>query len=466
MNTSIREQTNKAPQSPGIYIFKDKKGEFLYIGKAGNLKNRLRQYLNRKIRAHKDYVLDRALKNFSAQAYSPFMEHLLNEAEKLETKITDSEIEALILESKLIKEKQPKFNIMLRDDKQYFYVVFTKEKFPKIFLTHQLQIDYIGPFTDGMALKTTLRLLRRIFPYCTCKQPHHNFCLNYHIGNCPGYCCLKNAKITKKETEKYKRNIKIIKNILSGEKNAVIKNLNKELKELGREEHFEEAIELRNKIEKLEKVFTNAKIIQEYRPFDILKYKSTTDALMTLKKIFNLQKIPRRIEGYDISNIQGKNAVGAMVVFSPVPSRFAGATGQANGRPDPEGIRRGGPYGASKNEYRKFKIKFKKTPDDTAMLKETLTRRFNHPEWPYPDLIFIDGGKGQLNVAAKAASGKIPVISLAKGKNEVFSSTLKRPLSMKKLPNEIKNLVLNIDSEAHRFAISYYRKIHRKKTFQ
>ena len=168
----MARQIKKAPQNPGIYSFKNKKGEFLYIGKAKNLKNRLKQYLNSKI-------------------HSPFIEQLLNEAKKLETRTTNSEIEALILESKLIKEKRPKYNIMLRDDKQYFYIAFTKEEFPKIFLTHQLlNNEYIGPFTDGVALKTTLRLLRRIFPYCSCKQTHHNLCLNYHIGKCPGYCCL------------------------------------------------------------------------------------------------------------------------------------------------------------------------------------------------------------------------------------------------------------------------------------
>ncbi|TSC91252.1 MAG: hypothetical protein G01um10142_67 [Parcubacteria group bacterium Gr01-1014_2] len=467
MNEKITDQIKKAPDKPGIYIFSAKGGpaggwkNILYIGKAGNLKNRLRQYLNKK-------------------TDSPFGGHLLNEAERLETKITGSEIEALILESKLIKEKQPKFNILLRDDKQYFYVGFSNENFPKIFITHQpaktqkpkfknLQNEFIGPFTDGNALKSTLRLLRKIFPYCTCKQPHHNFCLNYHIGKCLGFCCLKqqnpNLKIKNQNAKLYKKNVTAIKNILSGKKDTLVRKLKKELNRLAESKEFEKAIELRNKVEKLEKVFANAKIIQDTRHM----IRDTKSVLKKLSEIFKLPAVPKRIEGYDISNIQGKNAVGAMVVFS-------------NGRPD-------------KKEYRKFKIMTKKTPDDTAMLKEVLIRRFRHSgmprtpkplakEWPYPDLIFIDGGIAQLNIAIKTTAGRFPIISLAKGKKEVFSftpyeaararrtsllrlgSTLKKPMPMKKLPPEVQNFIKWIDSEAHRFAISYYRKLHRKTALQ
>ncbi len=435
----------------------------MYIGKASNLKNRLKQYSNKKTE-------------------SPFLEHLLNEAEILETKTTDSEIEALILESKLIKEKKPKYNIMLRDDKQYFYVGFTKEEFPKILITHgpkaikrgvarvgaphraQIAIEhyggderqdpeapgFIGPFTDGVALKTTLRLLRRIFPYCTCKQKHNNFCLNYHIEKCLGFCCLKqpeaNPNFKFSILNEYKKNIKTIKGILYGKKSSVIKNLKKDLKELGRLGKFEEAIKLRDKIEKLEKVFENAKIIQDTS----YKIPNTKNILEKLAEIFKLSRTPSRIEAYDISNIQGKNATGAMAVFIKAS--------------DPE-EKPSASYGASKNEYRKFKIIFKNTPDDIAMLKETLIRRFKHPEWQFPDLIFIDGGIAQLNVAKKAASAT-PIISLAKGRQEVFSTTLKKPLLMKDLSVEIQNFIRFIDSEAHRSAIAYYRKIHRKAAFK
>lgn len=419
MNTSIEKQIKKAPQKPGIYIFKNRTGEVLYIGKAGNLKKRVSQYLRPDIER-------------------PFLKHLMNEAKKVDFKTTGSEIEALILESKLIKERQPKYNVMLRDGKRHFYVGFSNDDFPKIFIGHQP--TKFGPFTDGTALKTTMRILRRALPYCNClsardpakrdKQKHNNFCLNYHIGKCPGYCCLK-KQAGKTQSGNYRKNIKAVMEILSGKKDPVIKNLKKELSQLAQRQDFEKAIELRNKIEKLEKIFENAKIIQD------AKYETEGTGLVIekLKLIFKLTRIPRRIEGYDISNIQGKNAVGAMVVFT-------------EGRPD-------------KNEYRKFKIIFRQTPDDTAMLKEVLLRRFNHPEWPKPDLLFIDGGRAQLNAAKNAACKNIPIISLAKGKKEVFSTALDKPVPVTKLPPEVRNLILHIDYEAHRFAIAYYRKIHR-----
>ena len=410
----LNHQIDKSPKQPGIYVFKNKAGEFLYIGKAGNLRNRLRQYLR-------------------PDTQRPFLEHLMKEAKKLDLKTTTSEIEALILESKLIKERQPKYNVALRDGERHFYVGFSRDDFPKVFITHQP--TKLGPFTDGIALRTTLRLLRRIFPYCDCKQRHNNFCLNYHIGKCPGYCCLK-KQTDRSQTQDYKRNIKAMMDILAGKKDSVLKKLKKELNLLAERQDFEKAIDLRDKIEKIEKVFENAKIIQD------AKYQIGTaeTALEKLARMLKLPRNPRRIEGYDISNIQGKNAVGAMVVFTA-------------GWPD-------------KNEYRKFKIIFKKTSNDIAMFKEVLFRRFNHPEWPRPDLVFIDGGKGQLNAAKSAVPKNIPIISLAKGRNEVFSTTLNPPaggpVPMRKLPPEVRNLILHIDSEAHRFAISYYRKVHRR----
>ena len=424
MNTSIEKQIKKAPKRAGIYIFKNKTGEILYIGKAGNLRNRVRQYLK-------------------PDPERPFLEHLMKEAEKLELKTTGSEIEALILESRLIKERQPKYNVALRDGKRHFYVGFSNEDFPKAFITHQP--TKLGPFTDGTALRTTLRLLRRIFLYCTCKQKHNNFCLNYHIGKCPGYCCLKKQP-EKSQVRNYRKNIKAVMDILAGKKDSVIKNLKKEIDLLARNKDFEKAIEMRDKMIKLEKVFENAKIIRDAK----YRLEQKESILDKLALIFKLPKPPGRIEGYDISNIQGKDAVGSMVVF-------------VDGQPD-------------KNEYRKFKIRLKNKPDDIAMLKEVLTRRFKHSgmprtpkpsakEWPRPDLIFVDGGIAQLNAAKSSIINyklSIPIISLAKGKKEIFSTTLKKPVPLRKLLLEIKNLILHIDSEAHRFAISYYRKVHRR----
>ncbi|MDP3730987.1 MAG: GIY-YIG nuclease family protein, partial [bacterium] len=199
----------KIPSSPGVYFFKNAKGQILYIGKAANLKNRLASYRRLIHIPGPTWDVDKSR-----------ISKMLETATDLSWQETGSEIEALILESQLIKKHRPLFNIMLRDGKQYFFVGITQEEFPIIFLTHQpaklsksaihllensratsrgsrvgrmadlLKISYHGPFTEGSSLKTTLRLLRKIFPHCTCKQKHNRYCLNYHIGNCLGFCCL------------------------------------------------------------------------------------------------------------------------------------------------------------------------------------------------------------------------------------------------------------------------------------
>lgn len=459
----IKEKMKKIPITSGIYIFRNSKNNPIYIGKALNLKNRIKSYLHTE-----DIRLQR----------------MVNEASKINFIETKNDIEALILESQYIKRYRPPFNIMLKDDKQYFYVIFTKEKFPKIFLSHQpvkilnsnteirnnieipnnqirndlkfkkfrfsgfvsdfrfraSNFQYIGPFTDGNALKTTLRLLRRIFPYCTCKQLHNNYCLNYHINKCPGFCCLKQQKPSLRPTayslQPYRRNIKAVKDILSGKRKLVTRQFEKEMQRLGKDQRFEEAIALQNKIKKLKRVFQNAQIINKNPAFMI--YHKGSRSLELLQKVLNLPYLPTRIEAYDIANIQGKHATGAMVVFT-------------NGQPN-------------KNEYRKFKIYTKDLPDDVGMLKEVLIRRFNHPEWSMPDLLLIDGGKNQFNTAKKIIKN-IPIISLAKndrrkGNKIIFGDGKELSLSM--FDTSVRDFLVSIDFEAHRFAISYYRTRHRQ----
>lgn len=493
IQAELKKTISHLSTGPGIYIFKSSENKPLYIGKASSLRKRLLSYQKTDDQ--------RILK-------------MLSLAKHLKTLETGSEIEALILESQYIKKYQPPFNIMLRDDKQFFYVGFSEDTFPRVFITHQpfkisgfdqlriyesvrmyefvhskkfVHSQFIGPFTDGTALKTALRYLRRIFPYCTCKKPHNNFCLNYHIGKCFGSCCLKesqklnikNQNDISKVKNTYQRNIKAVKEILSGKKNSLLKNLEKEMIKLGKEEKFEEAIELRSKIEKIKRVFENAKIINRdanmqmrandaNMPYFDSSKNHSESVLSDLKKVLGLKTTPVRIEGYDVANIQGKYAVGAMVVF-------------INGKPD-------------KNEYRKFKIKYlerqkillqnnhdrgniatnQESSNDIAMLKEVLTRRFNHPEWPTPDLILVDGGKAQLGAAEAALNSKfktlnskqIPIIALTKNERhkgeKIFIAGRKNPAHLSQLPTSVKNLLLHVDSEAHRFAISYYRLLHRR----
>ena len=423
-NNRLKKLTRKAPARPGIYIFK-KRTEKLYIGKAANIKNRIASYLK---------IEDFRIKK------------MLDLAESLKFLSTQSEIEALILESQLIKRFRPQFNIVMRDDKQYFFVGFSKNEMPRIYLTHQPDGDeHIGPFTEGNALKTTLRFLRSIFPYCTCKQTHHNYCLNYHIGKCLGFCCLK-SEILNQDKKIYANNIEAIKKILSGKKNSFIKELRKEAGSAAKRDDFGKAIELRDKITKLERIFENARIIKNS---DILKTHRSG-----LESLLKLQKPITRIEGYDISNIGGTHATGSMVTF-------------VRGKPD-------------KNFYRKFKIYTKQTPDDTAMLQEILERRFRHDEWPFPDLVLIDGGRGQVNAAREAISKskfltskqiqnpkfQIPIIGISKNKyhlgHQLIIPSRKNPLPLTKLSPADRNLLLAIDSESHRFAINYYRERHRQ----
>jgi excinuclease ABC subunit C len=424
----LKELVAKTPDTPGVYRFQAGK-EDIYIGKASSIKRRLASY---------------------TKTTDSRIQKMIATAEKLVHIETESDIEALILESQLIKQHLPQFNIMLRDDKQYFFVAFTQDEYPRLYLTHQPQKsgapitshkfrrmpvkEYIGPFTDGAALKSTLKYLRNIFPYCTCSQKHHNFCLNYHIGKCIGFCCLKGDQPAEQH-DRYMANIKAIRDILTGRRSSLVKELKKEMETAGKKHDFDAAIVLRNKLERLERVFYNAQVIKNS---EILKsYNSALPALLKSKKPII------RIEGYDISNIQGNHATGSMVTF---------IQGEAD-----------------KNFYRKFNIKTVRGSNDTAMLREVIERRFNHPEWPFPDLILIDGGKGQVSSALSVLKDmgiSIPLVGLSKDDRHMGHQLIipgrKHPLSLTKLGLTDKNLLLAVDAEAHRFAISYYRKLHRK----
>lgn len=410
---TLKNRIESTPDQPGIYRFQNVKKQDIYIGKASSLKKRLVSY---------------------TKTEDSRIQKMVSEAIHLNYLETHSDIEALILESQLIKQHRPQFNIMLRDDKQYFFVGFSNDEFPRVSLIHQPSGDYIGPFTDGAALKATLKYLRNIFPYCTCTQKHHNFCLNYHIGKCIGFCCLKDEQ-SREHHQRYMANIKALKNILNGRRSSLVKELKKEMETAGKKHDFTDAIELRTKLERLERVFYNAQVIKNS---EILKeYRSGLPALLKIKKPII------RIEGYDVSNIQGTHATGSMVTF-------------INGLPD-------------KNFYRKFNIQTVRGANDTAMLREILERRLNHPEWPFPDLILIDGGRGQVNSALaslKEMNIKIPVIGISKNEKHIGHQLIipnrKQPLSLTKLGIIDKNLLLTIDSEAHRFAIQHYRHLHAK----
>ncbi len=378
-----KDKIVQLPKGPGVYSF-NKGRSLLYIGKASNIRERVKQHRK-----------------------------LINLARQIGYIKTDSEIEALILEAKLIKKYQPKYNVVWRDDKNYFFVAITKENFPRIFITHQTlnngsRTSIIGPFVDGKALKKTLRILRKVFPYYTIKKHPAKLCPWCHLKLCPG---------SNPEKKEYQKNIKSLIRVLQGRKPSVLKNLKREMKKLSKEREFEKAAKIRDQIIALEKVISQARIFQ---PIELVEARPQP------------QWDFKRIEAYDVSNIQGKEATGSMITF-------------IDGKPE-------------KSQYRKFKIKIAGKPNDTAMIKEVLSRRFRHPEWPLPDLILIDGGIGQLNAALKIVKN-IKVISLSKKENKLYLKDRKKPILLKSLPREIFNLILQLRDEAHRFAISYHKKL-------
>ena len=421
---------------PGVYFFRSAGGDILYIGKAANLRARLSSYF---------------LKSAALEAAKRRMMH---ESERITWQKTESEIEALLLEASLIKKHLPPYNIVMRDDKQYLFVGFTKETFPRIFFTHQpvafaqtqnskrksksynskVKTEFIGPFTEGYAVKRLLRSLRRIFPYCTCKEKHLRRCQQAELGLCFGFCCLKNYQPIKEERAQYQKNIRYLKNVLGGRQQQLLKQLQIAMRRASKRQDFEAAARLRDQAYALERIFAHRHTLK--KEYAIENQKGLRELMMLLR----LQKIPDRIEGYDISNIQGNFAVGSMVVFA-------------------DGI-------ADKNAYRKFRIRTVHGANDTAMMREVLSRRLKHLEWTLPDIMLIDGGKPQLNAALHAlratnlAVQPPNVIAIAKREEKLYTPNKKTPFKLKEMPTALLYLLQQIRDEAHRFAISYYRKRH------
>ena len=411
-----KNELDKLPKTTGVYFFFEKK-EPIYIGKAVNIKDRVKNH-------------------FFQPSYRDNL--FLNKIDKIGFMETNSEIEALVLEANLIKKYLPKFNVVWRDDKNYFYVAVAKNKqnLPYIFITHQKteKAKFIGPFVEGNALKKALKYLRRVFPFYTAKNHPNNKCQWCHLDLCPG---------PQPDIKKYKQNIKKLELLLEGKTSLVLRNLKKEMADMAKNQQFEKAGQTRDQVMALESILRHKNIINREKEMS-----GRYQALVTLEKILDMKNPIERIECYDISNIQGKNATGSMVVFI-------------------NGV-------AEKSQYKKFKVQLKNEPNDIAMLKEVLERRFNHPEWLYPQVMLIDGGKAQLNVAIKSKHSiteqkklkNIKIISIAKGRQELFIEDKQKPISLKSLPQEVYNLIKNLDDEAHRFAITYHKKLRQKNLLQ
>lgn len=553
MNQNLEQKLQNLPENPGVYQFLDETGKVIYVGKAKSLKNRVRQYFHKNLNSGKTEALVRKITD-------------------LELIVTDSEVEALVLENNLIKELKPRYNILLKDDKTYPYIVVTKEPYPRVFPTRTVIQDgskYFGPYTDVKSMKSSLRLIKTMFKVRSCKhyinqefidKRRVKVCLDYHIKKCDGPC---EGLVTEFE---YNSMIKQVVKILRGKINDLISELKQQMADFALNMQFERAAELRDKIKELEVYSSKQKIITtDFKDRDIFaiaylnkdcictifnirsgkligkkelrvtleisdeisniyeslvklyyqmpveipeeiiiesaleepesildwltqkaesKVKFILPESKDLKSIFNmckhnaelqlkewqlhkakregqvnfavqslqrdlrLAKPPIKIECFDISNLQGSDIVASMVVFE-------------NGQP-------------KKSEYRKFIIESvnEGTPNDFESMREVIVRRYTRlkeENKPFPDLIMIDGGKGQLSSAIESltriGADNYQIISLAKKLEEVFLPNQSESIMIPKTSSALK-LLQQVRDEAHRFAITFHRQRRDKRTLQ
>lgn len=405
--STMKVQRKKLPDAPGVYFFLGKNSEILYIGKATSLKDRVASYFGRDL----------------ASARGPLVVQMISQIKRIDWKQTDSMLEALFLEADLIKKFKPKHNTRDKDDKSYNCVVVTDEDYPRVLVVRKKDLDgneakkfsvdkIYGPFTQGMSLKSALKIIRRLFPYrdtCIPYDPSSNTlpkpCFNAQIGLCSGVCT---GKISRKDYCKIIENLKLF---FEGKKSKVLSNLETEMKSRAKNLDFEGAQSIKRQIFSLNHI----------QDISLLKtYPKKSNEFTNF-----------RIESYDIAHLGGKDAVGVMTVMT-------------NGYVD-------------KSEYRKFNIKSDKYGSDTDALKEVLTRRLTHSEWTLPNMIVVDGGVAQTNLFKTILDGKdldIPVIGVQKDERH-------RPekfLGKIELIETHKREIIAINSESHRFAISFHRK--------
>lgn len=398
------------PHKPGVYIYQDKAGKIIYVGKAIDLRNRVSQYFN------------------SDTALGPKTKTLVKNIAKIDYKIIGSEIEALILESNLIKLHHPKYNSRLMDDKNYIYICISKDTYPRIFSAHSSKLDdkkytAFGPFPDSASVKFLLKSIRNIFPYRTFKAIHPKNCLYCHLGLCPGPTPPKD----------YQKTIAKIKNILTGKSKKLIDSLQIDMFNYSNKYQYEKALITKKQIESLFYINSSWKNINRLTnsinlPQD--KYISALSGLKTLLSKYTKVDQINRIEAYDISNMGNKCFVGAMSVFEA-------------GHID-------------NSQYRKFKIKTKHSQDDQYMIQEIVSRRLKHTNWLTPQIILVDGGKPQVTAVSHTISKNIILIGLAK-QEEIIIIKTNTGFDQIKLPIHSHSLRLlqHLRDEAHRFANKY-----------
>ncbi|MBU1132978.1 excinuclease ABC subunit UvrC [Patescibacteria group bacterium] len=438
---SLKEIVKGLPRLPGVYIFKNKTGRVLYVGKAKDLRSRVGSYFS--------LSLDDSSKTFALVSKINDIEHI----------DVESEFEALILEAELIKRYRPKYNIVLKDDKSHIYIVIRNEKVildgKKVSVslvttarkTQLLPKDVIfGPFPNGSVVKQVMRVIRRIFMFRDCSTTkfarYHkieNPCLFGHINVCLAPC----VSYSEENLKEYKDNINKIKKLLSGGTSKLINSVKKEMEKASKEKDYEKAAKFRDLLQNFYYLQTDFRSPESYIDNPYLLEDLSKKALVEIKKALPIVGcIPQRIECYDISNVSGKEATGSMVVATE---------GKIN-----------------KEEYKRFKVKFKSKPDDFAMMYEVLYRRFKRKKdgWKVSDLVVLDGGKPQVSAALEAMKDLdiyVPVVGLAK-KEEILifkDGDVFREVKLSK-DNEGLRLLIQLRDEAHRFAQRYHHLLRKK----
>jgi excinuclease ABC subunit C len=556
---SLEEKLESLPAKPGVYQFKNAEGKVVYVGKAQSLRSRVRQYFSARGGS--------ASGGQRSRAFDPKLEALVSKIADVELMVTDSEVEALILEANLVKKLKPRYNVSLKDDKSYPYIVITNEPFPRVFVTRRIVRDgsrYFGPYTDVKTMRSALKTVRDIFMIRSCnydltpesiEKGKFKLCLDYHIKKCEGPC---EGHVT---AEHYNATIDKVAKVLRGRTDDVVQALQGEMEGLSSELRFEDAARVRDRFRALSVYSERQKVVDVKQvDRDIIAVASKGDdasgvifkvrdgkvlgshhyylsnvegkdegevleslleryylehedipaeislsaeiasvevvqswlhekrgdavalevpkagdkakllfmvkknaefllaelelqkmkrgefvphSVKSLQRDLRLTAAPRRIECFDISNIQGSDAVASMVVFVDAKPK--------------------------KSEYRKFKIRTVSGPDDFASMREVVERHYSRlveEQGALPDLIMVDGGKGQLSSAIEVLQTlnltTVPIIGLAKRLEEVFMPNVSEPLTLPRTSSGLR-LLQQIRDEAHRFAIEYHRKLRSKR---
>lgn len=407
MDKRAREMMKDAPDAPGVYLMKDLRGGLLYVGKAKSLKKRLASY--------------------RGTGPGGKTAALCEEAAAVEWRLCKNESMALLLECSLIKKYRPKYNVSLRDDKSFPLVKITAERFPAVFVTRTRDDDaatYFGPYTNAALLRQALKIIRRRFPYRSCRRLPKKACMYYRIGLSPAPC------IGKISVRRYRRLISDISLILDGRSDQLIRRLGRQMAQYARQKRYEDAASVRDQIRAL------SALENPYAGF------SSSDEIEDLRALLGLARAPLRIEAFDISTLQGKEATGSMVSF------FGGS--------------------ADKDNYRRFRIKTVAGSDDYAMMAEVVRRRYTRvlrEGRGLPDLILIDGGKAHLACVQKVCASlglRVPLAAIAKEFEHIYLPGEADPLRLEQDTPAL-NLIRRIRDEAHRFAVTYHRLLRRKK---